>query len=61
MFKPRNKKETLNIFEELIFLDREAAEKLPGFVFDKPYSFLLADVDAGDLHKNFDRIIQNAA
>ena len=54
MFKPRNKKETVNVFDELIFLDREAAEKLLGFVFDKPHAFLLADVDAGSLHKNFD-------
>jgi hypothetical protein len=49
------------VFEELIFLDREAAEKLLGFVYDKPYAFLLADVDAGDLHKNFDQIIQSDA
>ena len=56
MFKPRNKKETANIFEELIFLDRDSADKLLRFIFDKPYSFLLADVDAGKLHKSFDLI-----
>ncbi len=60
MFKPRNKKETENVFGELIFLDREAAERLHAFVYDKPYSFLLADVDTGKLHRNFDLLSINA-
>ena len=60
MFKPRNRKETDNVFGELVFLDREVAEKLHGFVFDAPYRFLMADVDGGLLYKNFDRIIINA-
>ncbi len=37
-------------------MDREAAEKLQAFVYDKPYAFLFADVDDGVLHKNFDRL-----
>jgi hypothetical protein len=61
MFKPRNRKETDNVFGELIFMDRELTEKLHGFVFDAPYRFLMADVDKGSLYKNFDRIIVNAA
>jgi len=60
MFKPRNRKETDNVFGELVFLEREVAEKLHGFVFDAPYRFLMADVDGGLLYKNFDRIIINA-
>ena len=61
LFKPRNKKEYQNVFEELLFIDREAAEKLQGFIYDEPYKFLFADVDSGHLHKNFDRLIINDA
>ena len=40
------------IWEELIFLDKETGEALQRFVFDKPYSFLLACADTNELYKN---------
>ena len=55
-FKPRNKKEFTAVFEELIFLDRDVADRLQRYVFDAPYAFLFADVNTNALHKNFDRI-----
>ena len=56
MYKPRNKKETTAIFEELIALPREEADEVMRFVFDRPYAFMFADTGTGDLYKNFDRI-----
>ena len=53
-FKPRNKKEYTAIFEELIFLDRDVADRLQRFVFDEPYSFMFVSVDKNQIHKNFD-------
>lgn len=61
MFKPRNKKEYGAIFDEIIFLDKDTADKVMRFVFDEPYSFLFSDVDRGHLYKKFDRIKLNAA
>ena len=58
-YKPRNKKEFTNIFEELIFLDRDTGDALTRFVFDRPYAFLFADVNTNKLYKNFDRILVN--
>ncbi len=59
LFKPRNKKEFANVFEELIFLDKDTADKLQRYVYDIPYQFMLADVDNGVIHKNFDELSIN--
>ena len=56
MFKPRNKKEYQNIFEELLFIDRDIGDKLQGFIYDKPYSFMFSDIDTGEIFKNFDLV-----
>jgi phage-related minor tail protein len=62
MYKPRNKKETTAIFEELITLPRDEADEVMRFVFDRPFAFMYADTGTGELYKNFDRIgISNAA
>mmetsp|Transcript_36540 Transcript_36540/g.86810 ORF Transcript_36540/g.86810 Transcript_36540/m.86810 type:complete len:247 (+) Transcript_36540:1878-2618(+) len=55
-FKPRNKKEMENIWQELIFLPRETAEALLRWVYDKPHDFLFADVNTNSLCRNFDLI-----
>jgi len=55
-YKPRNKKETTAIFEELITLPRDEADEVMRFVFDRPYAFMFADTGTGELYKNFDRI-----
>jgi KaiC/GvpD/RAD55 family RecA-like ATPase len=56
MYKPRNKKETTAIFEELIALPREEAKEVMRFIFDRPYAFMFADTGTGELYKNFDRV-----
>jgi len=48
-YKPRNKKEMVAIWEELIFLDKETGEALHRSVLDKPHSFLFAFADKNDL------------
>lgn len=60
MMKPRNKKETKNIFEELIFLDPVTADRLMRFVFRERYDFMFCDVEKSLFFRNFDRINLNA-
>ena len=56
MFKPRNRKETQTLFEELVFLPKEDQEALLLHVFDKPHNFLLLDTARGRFHKNFNQL-----
>jgi hypothetical protein len=60
MMKPRNRKETKNIFEELIFLDSTTADDLMLFVFKERYDFLFCDIEKSLFFRNFDRIKLNA-
>jgi hypothetical protein len=39
-----------------VFLDKETGEALQRFVFDKPYSFLIACADTNELYTKFDCI-----
>jgi len=55
MFKPRNKKEGQNIFEELIFLDPKLQEELYRYVFQERHDFLFGDVASGKLYRNTSR------
>lgn len=57
LFKPRNKKEYAAVFEELLFMDKDAADALHNFVYDEPYSFLFVDVNTNSLFKKFDTIV----
>ena len=56
MFKPRNRKETQTLFEELVFLPKEDQEALLLHVFDQPHNFLLLDTARGRFHKNFNQL-----
>ena len=56
MFKPRNKKEGANIFEELIFLDPKLQEELYRYVFQDRHDFLFGDVASGKLYRNFNEL-----
>ena len=60
MLKFRNKKEYAAIFQELIFLDPETADRLMRFVFRERYDFLFCDVEKSQFYRNFDRIKINA-
>lgn len=55
MFRPRNKKETQAIFDELLFLPKEQHELVVNHIFpeDDEYGFLFLDTNKGRLHKKF--------
>ena len=53
MFKTANKKEYLNIFEELIFQPKDVADAITRYVFQKPRDTLFGDVANGHLYRNF--------
>jgi hypothetical protein len=62
LYKPRNKKETTAISEELISLPREEADEVTRLIFDRPFSFMFADISTWERNKNFDLIgIHDAA
>jgi hypothetical protein len=62
LYKPRNKKKTTAIFEELVSLPREEADEVMRFIFDRPFAFMFADTSTGEMYKNFGLIgIQDAA
>ena len=56
VFKPRNKKETEAIFEEVIFLSKHAAEDVHRFVFREDHDFLFGVCTTGQLHRNFNEL-----
>jgi hypothetical protein len=53
VFKPANKKELENIFNELIFLPKEQVETITRHVFDSPHNFMLLDTNQSKIYKNF--------
>lgn len=55
-FKPRNKRELELLFEELIFLKKEAAEEVVRYVFKETHDFLFGITDTGTLHRNFNEL-----
>jgi Poxvirus A32 protein len=56
LFKPRNKKESESIFEELIFMPREDSEAVMRHTFKNSHDFLFGNVETGDLHRNFNKL-----
>ena len=56
LFKPRNKKEAENIFEELIFLPKEDSEAVMRHVYKEPHDFMFGVTDSGKLHRNFNEL-----
>jgi hypothetical protein len=56
LYKPRNKKETTAILEELAASPREEADEVMRFIFDRPYAFMFEDTWTGKLYKNFDLV-----
>jgi hypothetical protein len=51
MFKPRNKKESESIWEELMFVPKTVGDNLLQF------DFMFGDCISGDLYRNFNRIV----
>jgi hypothetical protein len=56
LYKPRNKKESTAIFEELIAMECTEARALMRYVFDRSYAFRFGDTGTGELYRNFNRI-----
>ena len=56
MFAPANKKETLSVFEELIFLPKDVAENLVRYVFKNKHDTLFGNTLDGSLYRNFNRL-----
>ena len=57
--KPVNKKETQNIFEELVFQDKNVADCIIDYTFKTPHDHLMIDTESGDFFKNFNKLIIN--
>lgn len=53
LFKPRNKKESEAIWEELLFMSKKVGEGLLRFVFREPYDCLMGDANSGNVYRNF--------
>jgi thymidine kinase len=56
MYKPVNKREIVNVFDELMFLDRKTADALLRFVYRGPHDLLYAITATQTFHRNFDEI-----
>lgn len=56
VFKPRNKKETEAIFEEIIFLSKQTAEAVHRYVFKEDHDFMFGICNTGQLHRNFNEL-----
>jgi len=50
-YKPRNKVEIHNIFEELVQLTTEIANSLSRFIFDVKYNIMILDCTSGEIYK----------
>lgn len=53
LFKPRNKKESEAIWEELLFMSKKVGEGLLRFVFRENYDCLMGDANSGNVYRNF--------
>ena len=56
MFAPANKKETLSVFDELIFLPKDTAEQVIRYAFKDKHDTLFGNTLDGTLHRNFNRL-----
>lgn len=57
LWRPRNKKETEAIFEELMFLPKETSEQVMQYTFQDKHDFLMGDCVTGELYRNFNRLV----
>jgi hypothetical protein len=53
LFKPRNKKESEAIWEELMFVDRKTGAELLRFVFQDKHDFMMGNCSTGQIFRNF--------
>jgi len=59
LFNPNNKKEIINLYEEIIHLDKDDFYKILNFVFDKKFNFMFIDIYNKKIYKNFNLLIIN--
>lgn len=57
LWRPRNKKETEAIFEELMFLPKDISEQVMTYTFRDKHDFLMGDCVTGELFRNFNKLI----
>lgn len=57
LFKPRNKKESEAIWEELMFLPKNTGDSLLRFCYKEPYDFLMGNCNTGEMFRNFNRLV----
>ena len=57
LWKPRNKKETEAIFEELMFVPKDLSERIMQYTFKEKHDFLMGDCGTGELYRNFNLLI----
>jgi KaiC/GvpD/RAD55 family RecA-like ATPase len=53
LFKPRNKKESEAIWEEIMFVDRKTGVDLLRYVFQDKHDFMMGNCNTGDIYRNF--------
>ena len=56
LWKTSNKAESRAIFEESIDRDKDEADSICKYVFSEKYSFLLIDINNGNMYKNFNEL-----
>ena len=57
LFKPPNKKEFLNIFDEVLFHDKKIMLEIFTHVYKNPHDFLLIDTEHMKLYRNFNLLV----
>jgi hypothetical protein len=57
LWKCNNKKEYINIYEELMPMDKDVFEQVVKYSFQEPHDFLFMDVDNAIFYKNFNKLI----
>ena len=56
LFKCRNKKEYSSVFEELIFLDKDVAEKVVQHIYKDPHDFMFSNIETNTIYRNFNKL-----
>jgi hypothetical protein len=57
VFKPRNKKELISIFDEIIFRSKEEADAIMRYTFQDKHDFMFGVTESGELYRTFNKLI----
>ena len=56
---PKNKKEYLSVFEELIHMNKDEADQIATYVFQNKHDSLYIDIESGHIYRNYNRLKLN--